>query len=868
MASWYVKYRTEFKDNSALDWKIDIQEYLNSDPGITTLTATGDPLTIQYFSDSDDFNEPIRPSKAIINIEASTDFSLIDLYSDEDLHFKVIIYKGAAGTDIYWQGFVITGEYSEPYNCPPLPVSITAHDGLNYLKNILFADSINITDKVETITYYNGHRSETQIIIDILAKVSITGFTEYVNIYETLMADSVDDSPLEQVTIDTDVFQDFYCWDVLKEIVKKYNAVMIQKAGSITIYRPIELTAATVYGRIFTTASAKSSTSFVPLQYINRSTNASNLKQYPDSFLMVKRGAKTVTINQDFGYKESWIDNWQIKGNTIEWGSPLNTIQNWTPNNSCFAEGMTDLGEADGMLINDHNDYAGTISQYMYQSFGAYAVTTADILMLEFDYLLYNAASAARANQYIYVMVKSDYDDHWLYDVDDHLDWKGTADYVKVLVPSAPVGSSGWLSFKKYINGLPESGSYTISLVALDDAYADLHVAFKNIKFYATSDEIIVKKYTTAKSFRIPFAWFVKINYEKKRSTKELKDVTEILQKDLVYSNNIKGIDLAYPYLLGDVIDADVNIDNITEQFKGALKITSVSLTAVAATFVTDHATDYSPGGVVLTSSGADVIFTAATAGTAFTGATSITNFAGDLDGTLPVGKQTANVVALARKDTVTLENDAPGGATITCNGLSKAATWDTDLATTAGNFQSTWAVAYAAVDVIVTNAGPDIIFTAATAGTDFTSDPTTITGSLAGYVTVTQVNVVAVKQVATITLSGTYGGALITCDAVSQLIYFLNDPTTAWDTIGGSENLPLLEIIGAEIKKQYSRPKQLLQMNIKETSSSDTVLNILGNIQDDLNTITAVNRKFVFNKGEIKAKERIWSADLIEIIE
>ncbi len=867
MAAWYVKYRCEFKDNSALDWKIDIQEYLDADPGITTLTATGDPLTIQYNSDSDDFNEPIRPSKATINIEASTDFSLIDLYSDEDLHFKVIIYKGAAGTDVYWQGFVITGEYSEPYNCPPLPVTITAHDGLNYLKNILFAESISIAGGVETITYYNGHRSEAQIIVDILAKVTITGFTEYINIYETLMDDSVDDSPVDQLTIDTDLFQDFYCRDVLKEILKKYDAVMMQKSGSITIYRPVELLAATVYGRIFASATSKSSTSFAPLQYINRSTNASNLKQYPDSFLMVKRGAKTITLNQDFGYKESWIDNWEVKGDTITIGTP-NTIQNWTSNDSCTIDTMADNGEADGMLLTDHNDYAGTISKYMYQTFGYYAIQTADILMLEFDYLLYNAGSAARANQYVYVMVKSDYDDYWLYDVDDHLDWKGTADYVKVLVASAPMGSSGWTTFKKYINGLPNSGSYTVSLVALDDAYADLYVAYKNIKFYATSDEIIVKKYTTAKSFRIPFAWFIKINYEKKRSTKELKDTNEVMQKDLVFSNAINGIDLAYPILLGDVIDADVNIDNIIEQFKGALKVTSVSLTAVAATFVTDYAADYAAGGVVLTSNATDIIFTSDTAGTAFTGSTSINSFAGDLDGTLPGAKQTANVVALARKDTVTLENDAPGGCTITCNGLAKGETWDTSLAVTAANFVINWAAAYAAINVIVTNAGPDIIFTADTPGTDFTSDPTTITGSLAGYVTVTQVNVVAVAQVATITITGTYGGASITCDAVTRLIYFLNDPTTAWDTIGGSENKPILEIIGDEITLQYSRPKQLLQMNIKETNAADTVLNVLGNFQDDLNQISAVNRKFVFNKGDIKVKERIWSADLIEIIE
>ncbi len=94
MSAFYTKYRVEFKDNLELSWKIDIQEYLASDPGVTDLQSTGDPLKIEYNSDSDDFNEPIRCSKAVFNVWSETDFSLTDLYSDEDLHFKVNIYYG------------------------------------------------------------------------------------------------------------------------------------------------------------------------------------------------------------------------------------------------------------------------------------------------------------------------------------------------------------------------------------------------------------------------------------------------------------------------------------------------------------------------------------------------------------------------------------------------------------------------------------------------------------------------------------------------------------------------------------------------------------------------------------------------------
>ena len=211
--AWGTKYRIEFKDILGLDWKILIQE--EPDPGsIIDLVATGDPLHFDLLSDSDEFNDPIRPSKAIFNVWSTTDFMLTSLYSDEDFKYKVIIYKGAAGTDVYWTGFIVTGEYSEPYDCTPYPVQITAVDGLNYLKNILYDDAG---------TYYNGRELESKIIMDILTKIQITGFTEYVNLYEVEMDITSDDSPMDQLKIDVDIFQDMNCYEVLFHILKKYN---------------------------------------------------------------------------------------------------------------------------------------------------------------------------------------------------------------------------------------------------------------------------------------------------------------------------------------------------------------------------------------------------------------------------------------------------------------------------------------------------------------------------------------------------------------------------------------------------------------------------------------------------------------------
>jgi len=126
------KYQVFFNDLYGLEWEIDFQE--DSFAGtVTELTATGSPLTLEYTSDSDEFYQPLRPSKAIVNVYSFTDFALTDFYSDQDFRLKTII---KCEGNIKWQGFVTTSEYSEPYDCAPYPVTITSIDGLSYLKNI------------------------------------------------------------------------------------------------------------------------------------------------------------------------------------------------------------------------------------------------------------------------------------------------------------------------------------------------------------------------------------------------------------------------------------------------------------------------------------------------------------------------------------------------------------------------------------------------------------------------------------------------------------------------------------------------------------------------------------------------------------
>lgn len=829
------KYLIEFSSIFAHAWKIETQEDAFAE-SVTDLIATGEPLSIEYDSGDDSYNFPIRPSKAVFRVHSLTDFQLTDFYSEQDFRLKVKISLGA---NLFWQGFVSTGEYSEPYECVPYPVQITAVDGLNYLKELPFVDSISVTAGVETITYYEGRQFESLVICNILAKAQITEFKEFLNIYETRMNATADDSPLDQCKIDVDVFKGKSCYDALTEILKHYSAVIRQNtSGEMCIYRPKELTGTTVYGRKFTAWNTKTSVSISPSQFIDRIGVASNLKQIPGGALITKRAAKKVTLNLDYGYKDSWIENGEFKADTFNIATYK--FANWTYYGGTGHVSLANMipGETDGLgLIHG----SGSPPAYnVSQSFGAFAVSTTDIMVIEFEYLLYNPMSSDD-NATFYVMVKSDNGSNYL-SIADGLtaSWGSTPAYLTLTGLVKP-GKRDWELFKRKIIGLPVYGPYTIYFHVLSSTYC--YAGFKNVKFYSTSDEIVNIKYPwykVAKWKKKIFSLFVS-NLPKGDTFPVHHDLQEVVAKQYVIDNAVDGIHLIEDYVLCDV--TDTNIDNVIEQFKGALAISVSSLSVSAETFVIDHAADYVAGGVIVTRAGSVIYFTSAIVGVNFTGSTTISNTSGDLSGT-PATVQ-SNVTGTKQKDRMLLSGTGGEGAAadITCNGLTLGMVYGTSLELTASGFVSGAAGDWAEVNVTLTyevDGGNVYLYfeEIATVG-GFTGSTTIVntTPDLGGTVTTIQEAAAGQARIDTITLSGSSGTANILCDGVTAEVAasVIIAHTEAWNTRGGSENDPIHEIIGAEMALQHSRPKQLIQMNILDTEAE---FNLIGNVRDILDSI------------------------------
>ena len=562
--AWDVKYRLEFKDFFGVTWKVDISDETAATT-ITELSGKSNPLIFNFLSNGDGVTDyPVKGSTVDIQVYSNTNFQHIDFYSFGNLTWKVQIYYGST---LFWQGFINSDGYEEPYDQPPYYVTLQASDGLGQLKNIQYKDGDD---------YYNGRMLESQIIIDILTKIGFTGFTEYVNLYEDGMANDVTDSVFDQCKIDMDVFKDMYCYEVLEAILKKYNACIRQQNGEMIIYRPFELKSATVKGRKFTAATTKTAaTDLSANQYINRTGNASDIHSVDGGALRIQAPARKVILHQDFGNKDSWIDNWQFKAETFASGD----FDFWERYNNLEVKPVGEYvkGEKDGIAITP---VVSIPLPYIIQEFGSGAITSlTDSFVLEFEYGYFNDSSGTINDVDVILDIRQGA---------KHLGEDGTVliwttDWGKEIRirENIAAGWSGWTKYEKSFTGLDSDGIMTIATYGAVQANA--YVCLKNIRLYAVSSQVQSKK--VRKSFRqrirekdpSKFIWsgwgskYSIINY--------VEPVDLITEQTYEIDNEIEGNELDYDFVLGDVlntVDPDPgalsnNIDNIIEQFAGSL---------------------------------------------------------------------------------------------------------------------------------------------------------------------------------------------------------------------------------------------------------------------------------------------------------
>ena len=553
-----VKYRTEFSDLRKVQWKVDILEDDFSGDA-TDLVAGGDPLIIYKDNNSDDVFDTVRETHVDINVYSTVNFDLQTLYTDDLLKYKVNIY---ADDVLRFSGWIEPQRYSEDYEPVPYLVTISATCGLSELGMITYDDDG---------TYYNGRRYESQIYLDILGKIGFTEFKEYVNLYENIMSDDADDSPFDQTLINVDIFKDFTCLEVLHELLKKSHAIIVQDGGVFNILRPSELSVSTVYGRHFTAYDTKTGITLSPDQYIRRTTTASNYRQVPGGRLIIEPPVKEVKYYQDYGNRESWIDNHKFEAETVD--RDAGTVDSWEWENGDYkdfyhiSEILT--SEKEGIALGTTNPLQVV---YLTQEFGDSSASATDQFTISFEYGWYNnlgTSNNAVTNIYVEIKIGS----YYLVEVDDNTcEWTLTPSAIMIFPLDAlgsttvPAGFTDWFKYSRTFTDIPnttEVNQLTVKLAG--NLIGDCYNCIKNLQFYVSSHAVFKKITKGLKAVRQlrPERQSVysvrKMNYE------------EVTKVERVYAatNDISGDKYDDDFLLGDVTDTEIT--NILGQFQGSL---------------------------------------------------------------------------------------------------------------------------------------------------------------------------------------------------------------------------------------------------------------------------------------------------------
>lgn len=833
-------YRLQFYDIWDVAWTAIF--YLDGYTGnLTDLQGSDEAIVFNFENDSDDPFAPIKPSQVTFNVILNENESLSTLFEVGDMELWVEVFQGNDySSDLaepFWCGWVDPYQYQQPYDVRPNVVTITAVDGLSLLNDILFADE----DSAEDTKYYTGRSKETKIILDILGKIGYSEFKEFDNIFEERMDNDPNLSPMELTLIDADFGKEKYCGEVLSNILSKKKACIRQRRGVFCIYRPkAVVTADTVYGRYFTGEATKTSISYNPNQYIRRDGHDTNLRQVPGGVESIVKPAKKISLFQDYGNKESWIKNYVVEENTYD--RNLGQYEHWTPGGDILWTHMTLPNQEKGILIDKTN--LAVNPPCVRQSFGSYIKAADDVLIFSIDYMTANYSSSAAEGVYIHIEIKSDVSNNWLYNDptnDEYCKWSPSAYWIKIGPIDIPVGTSGWTTYSRKIQGIPVSGTYTIKLSGVRTTKL-VYILYTNILFYGTSDELIRKKRPHKGPNYFPFTlmpFYTELVLGISQYITKYVDKKEVTEAEHRVDNDIKGIEIEYQEVLGDVVDSEM--ENIIEQFSGALAIEVVtSLSDGINSFVADHSADYLPYVCVESgSNGETLIFTGLT-NEDFSGATTIENTDGDVDGS--VENTQAFSAGTAQVDTFVCAS-ATGSTFITIGTTICELIGDgISIETTIDNFISTYGTTYFVFEKVSLSRsgspGTNMLATANVPGDPFTASVSGV-GPVASHSTTTP-NSTGTARIDTITLSGTNGTANITCNGVTAGISVGETteiaPSKKWYILNedSSESTAdeLLDLMADEVAKQYSRATHFIQMPIQELSG-ETNLNLIGNLQD-----------------------------------
>lgn len=203
-----------------------------------TILGVENPIQINYQNNSEQILEPFIGSEATLNLIATENFQLENLYTEDELRWLVNIKRNG---DVIWRGFIIPDGCQESFTFTPYTIAINAVDTLGLLKNLSYAQNDG--------NLWTGKQTFIEVIYNCLNRVEIPNMDLYtcVNITEESYPDDDEDDPLAltyvnaETYLESDNVNPVNCQTVLESVLRLWTAVIIQSEGAWYVFRPNEV---------------------------------------------------------------------------------------------------------------------------------------------------------------------------------------------------------------------------------------------------------------------------------------------------------------------------------------------------------------------------------------------------------------------------------------------------------------------------------------------------------------------------------------------------------------------------------------------------------------------------------------------------
>lgn len=312
-----VKYRCEWTDWFDQSCKLDVAEsgYAGSE---TSIVCARDPLQIDYEVPSNFLLDPIWGSAMIMNLLAESDFQFLDLYSNSNREYLALFY---IDDSLEWKGYIQPDQYQEQYRSAPYVNSFIAVDQLGYLKTKVWA----LVGTMSHLDILEACLGATDLDLDMY---------EGVNLYEEHHNATAADSPLDQTWLDAEIYTDKTYYEVLKDVLTNYGAVIRQQDGKWFIFRPKEALSSftrrlwTWSSGTYTYDSNETHNPVIATTAAPPTTAwASNVRIANGATMGTGAAWKKYKIIQDLGRKSNML----LNGDFTQWYGDQNKLKYWIP---------------------------------------------------------------------------------------------------------------------------------------------------------------------------------------------------------------------------------------------------------------------------------------------------------------------------------------------------------------------------------------------------------------------------------------------------------------------------------------------------------------------------------------------------------